>query len=88
MTVSRSLGLLAASSLIAGAAVASTDPVNVNEAGIDRLQQLNGVGPATAEAIIQDREENGPFERIDAMTRVNGIGEATLESLRESVTLD
>jgi len=63
MTVSRSLGLLAVSSLIAGAAVASTDPVNVNEAGIDRLQQLNGVGPATAEAIIQDRQENGPFDR-------------------------
>jgi competence protein ComEA len=88
MTVSRSLGLMAASSLFAGAAMANTAPVNVNEAGVDRLQQLNGVGPATAAAIVQDRQENGPFERIDAMTRVNGIGETTLESLRESVTLE
>ncbi|MEX0386405.1 ComEA family DNA-binding protein [Spiribacter onubensis] len=82
------LGGLLGLGLYAGVALATAEPVNVNEADIDQLQRINGIGPATAEAIVEDRELNGPFETIETMTRVNGIGEATLEAMREQVTLD
>ena len=88
MTFTRQLGTLLATGLIATAATASQDPINVNEAGPERLQQINGIGPATAQAIVEDRERNGPFERIGAMTRVNGIGDVTLESMRESIAIE
>ena len=88
MTFTPQLGILLGTSLAASAAIASQDPINVNAAGVDRLQQINGVGPATAEAIIEDREQNGPFERIDAMTRVNGIGETTLDGMRGVIAIE
>lgn len=88
MIFTRQLGTLLGTSLVAGAAIASQDPINVNEAGVDRLQQINGIGPATAEAIIEDREQNGPFERIDAVTRVNGIGETTLDAMRGVIAIE
>lgn len=74
--------------LYAGVALATLEPVNVNAANSDQLQRINGIGPATAEAIVEDREVNGPFETIETLTRVNGIGEATLEAMREQVTLE
>lgn len=74
--------------LTAGFAYANTAAINVNEANAAALQALNGVGPATAEAIIEDRQANGPYERIESLTRVNGIGEATLESLKEQIAIE
>ena len=88
MTFTRQLGILLATSLVTGAAIASEGAINVNEASAERLQQINGVGPATARAIIEDREKNGPFERIGAMTRVSGIGEVTLDTMREAIAIE
>jgi competence protein ComEA len=67
---------------------ATTLPVNVNEADREALQALEGVGPATAEAIIKDRQANGAYQRKVELTRVKGIGDATLEAIRDDVTLD
>ena len=61
-------------------------PVDVNRATVDELETLPGVGPATANAIIEDRTRNGPFPTVDDLDRVPGIGPATLESLRDLVT--
>ncbi len=83
-TIPGALGLC----LSAGLALATTDPINVNEADADRLEALTGVGPATAMAIIEDREMNGPFENVDALVRVRGIGESTLEQMREQVSVE
>jgi competence protein ComEA len=88
MTFYRPLGALLGLGMVAGAAIANPMAINVNEADSERLQQISGIGPATAQAIIDDREQNGPFDRIEAMTRVDGIGEATLEGLRDAVTID
>jgi competence protein ComEA len=46
---------------------------------------LNGIGEATAQKIIADREKNGPFSSVDDLTRVSGIGEKKLAALRESI---
>ena len=59
-------------------------PVNLNTAGVEELDELPGVGEATARAIIEDREENGPFTSPEDLMRVSGIGEkkfARLEGL-------
>lgn len=64
-----------------------TGKVNVNRATEEELQTLNGIGPSKAAAIVQDREENGPFKSVDDLDRVSGIGEKTLENIRDSITV-
>ncbi|HEY8526893.1 MAG TPA: helix-hairpin-helix domain-containing protein, partial [Acidimicrobiales bacterium] len=61
--------------------------VNINTATLDELDTLPGVGPATAEAIIAHREQNGPFTSVDQLLDVRGIGEAKLEQLRDLVVV-
>ena len=65
----------------------SEPPVNVNTAGADGLDELPGVGPATADAIIEHREANGPFTTVDQLLDVRGIGDAKLAELRPLVTV-
>lgn len=56
--------------------------VNVNGAGVDELAVLPGLGPATAQRIIDHRREHGPFTTLDDLLDVPGIGPATLEAVR------
>jgi competence protein ComEA len=70
-----------------GADGAGAGPVDVNQATADQLDELPGVGPATAEAIIAHRDEHGPFASVDDLLDVRGIGEAKLEQLRDLVTV-
>ena len=58
-------------------------PIDVNAAGAAELELLPGVGPATATAIITERERNGPFLDVDDLDRVPGIGPAKLDALRD-----
>lgn len=63
---------------------ASGELVNINTATSEQLQSLPGVGEATAAAIIQDRERDGPFSSCEDLMRVSGIGEkkyAKMEAL-------
>jgi competence protein ComEA len=62
-------------------------PVNVNTADAEQLDALPGIGPATAAAIVADRDANGPFATVDDLSRVRGIGPAKLEQLRPLVGL-
>jgi competence protein ComEA len=61
--------------------------VNVNSAGAAELESLPGIGPATAGAIIEHRERNGPFGSVDGLLEVRGIGEAKLEALLDHVAV-
>jgi competence protein ComEA len=56
--------------------------VNINTADKDLLTQLPGIGPVTADIIIQYRKDNGQFNSIDELTKVKGIGNKTLEKLK------
>jgi competence protein ComEA len=63
-----------------GASDASSSPsaselVNINSATSEELETLPGIGPSTAQAIIEDREQNGPFASPEDLMRVSGIGE-------------
>ena len=65
-------------------AVESDSPVNVNTATQSELEALPGIGPKTAEAIIQSRQTE-PFGTLEDLDRVPGIGEKTLETLRDRI---
>ncbi len=61
--------------------------VNINTASTEQLQAIPGVGPATAERIIQFRQGNGTFERVEDLLNIRGIGESTLEKMRPYIKL-
>jgi competence protein ComEA len=76
----------AASAPTAGGA-GSTPMVNINLAAPPELEELPGVGPVTAQAIVDYRTENGGFRSVDELMEVSGIGEATLAEMAPFVTL-
>ncbi len=59
--------------------------IDLNTADASLLESLPGVGPATAAAIIDHRERNGPFASVEGLLEVRGIGEAKLAQLRDLV---
>lgn len=62
--------------------------IAVNTATSERLQELPGIGPAKAQAIIDYRDMYGKFNQVDELLGVKGIGEKTLEKLKPYIKLD
>jgi competence protein ComEA len=58
-----------------------TTQINVNTATADQLQTLPGIGPSKAQAIVDDRTQNGPFPTCADLTRVSGIGPASVANM-------
>jgi competence protein ComEA len=63
----------------------SAGPVHLNSATVDDLDALPGIGPVTAQKIIDYREQHGAFSSVDDLDAVPGIGPARLEQLRDLV---
>lgn len=66
---------------------APAGPMNLNTASETELQDLPGVGPATAAAIVGWRDDNGGFITVDDLTQVPGVGPVKLAALRDLVTV-
>lgn len=66
---------------------AAAGPLDLNRATAGDLETLPGIGPATAAAIVDDRERNGPFASVDDLDRVAGIGPAKLAAISDLVTV-
>ncbi len=60
-------------------------PLNLNTATVEQLDELDGIGPATAEKILEAREANGGFGSVEELGEVPGIGEKRLATLRDHV---
>lgn len=56
--------------------------IDINSAGWVEWTQIEGIGEATANKIVADRESNGAFKSIDELLRVKGVGPKTLEKMR------
>jgi len=61
--------------------------ININKATAELLQTIPGIGPSTAEKIIDFRNNNGPFRSIEELMDVNGIGEKTFEKMKEKLCI-
>jgi competence protein ComEA len=61
--------------------------VNLNTASLEELDTLEGVGPATAQKIIDYRLANGGFSSIDEIKNVSGIGDARFAAIKDSITV-
>lgn len=65
---------------------ASAAPVDINVANAAALEEVKGIGPARAKAIIEYRTANGPFASVDDLTNVPGIGEKSISQMRDQLT--
>jgi competence protein ComEA len=60
-------------------------PLNLNTATLEQLDTLSGIGPATAQKILEYREDHGGFGTVEELGQVPGIGDVRLAALREQV---
>lgn len=63
----------------------SAQPIDLNTATIAQLETLPGVGPATAQAIVDYRSQHGSFRSVEDLLNVRGIGQAKLDQIRALV---
>lgn len=68
--------------------ISNESKVNINIATIEELDSLPGVGEATANKILQHREENGQFNSIEDIKNVNGIGDKKYENIKDLICVD
>lgn len=61
--------------------------VDINTADTKTLATLKGIGPKSADAIVQYRKQHGPFKSVDDLSKVKGIGKKTIEKNRANITV-
>lgn len=61
--------------------------VNLNSANTDELEAINGVGPATAKAIVDYRTQHGAFKSVDELKTIKGFGSKRFEKLKPEFTV-
>jgi competence protein ComEA len=62
-------------------------PININTANAEELQLVPGIGPATAEKILQMRKSYGAFKSVDDLVAIRGIGKRRLDKMRKYLTV-
>ncbi len=70
-----------------GETIGSNELVNINTAGIDQLDGLPGIGPATANKILDYRQEHGLFKTKEEIMEVSGIGDAKFAQIKDLITV-
>ena len=69
------------------ATVVSTEVVNLNSATAAQIASLPGIGPKTAELVVQYRQKNGPFKKIEEIMNVRGVGEKSFLKIKDRLTV-
>jgi len=85
----KKLGLILFAGLffLSANSIFAADAININTATQAQLETLNGVGPATATAIIEHREQAGGFKTVDEITNVKGIGDKKLAKFSDQIAV-
>ena len=82
-----SMPLVAQKAPAPAAPAVRTEPVNLNAATAAQLAALPGIGPKTAQLIIDYRQKNGGFKKIEEIMNVRGIGEKSFLKLKGLITV-
>ncbi|MEH7494278.1 helix-hairpin-helix domain-containing protein [Neobacillus niacini] len=61
--------------------------INLNKADENELQNLPGIGPSKAAAIMEYRETNGPFKSVEDLKNISGIGDKTFDKLKDLISV-
>jgi competence protein ComEA len=69
------------------ATVVSTEVINLNTATAAQIETLPGIGPKTADLIIQYRQKNGPYKKVEEIMNVRGVGEKSFLKLKSRITV-
>ena len=80
-------GLLNLASLSGATKKPPLKPVNLNTATSEELQQVPGIGPATADKILLMRKSYGSFKSVDDLLAIKGLGKKRLEKMRKYLTV-
>jgi len=64
---------------------AASAPIGLGMATVEQLDTIEGIGPVTAEDIIEFRDDQGGLSSVEDLDQISGIGPATMEALRESL---
>jgi competence protein ComEA len=64
-------------------AVSEDGPISLGTATVEQLDTIDGIGPVTAEDIVEFRDEHGGLASVEQLDQVSGIGPATMEALRD-----
>jgi competence protein ComEA len=75
----------ARSGLSSTAAAGGDGPISLGTATASQLDEIDGIGPVTAQLIIDYRDSRGGISSIDELDEISGIGPATMSALRESL---
>ncbi len=61
-------------------------PISLGTATVEELDTIDGIGPVTAEGIVEFRDQHGGLASVDQLDQISGIGPATMEALRQRLT--
>src|SRR6202047_970518 len=78
---------LLASAMVATAKKPPLKPININVATAEQLQLVPGIGPVTADKILQMRKSYGAFKSVDDLLAIRGIGKKRLDKMRKYLTV-
>ena len=81
------VGLGADTSVLPSSSSTKSSKININKATQTELESIPGVGPSTAQKIIDYREENGKFTSVEDIKNVSGIGNAKYEKMKDYIKL-
>lgn len=68
--------------LAAAGAASEEGPISLGTATVEQLDTIDGIGPVTAQDIVEFREQHGGLSSVDQLDQISGIGPATMEALR------
>jgi competence protein ComEA len=80
-------GAASASAGAGASADSAAGPISLNTATPEQLDQLDGVGPVTAQKILDYRKEHGGFSSVDDLKQIGGIGPKRFEALKDKVRM-